>query len=271
MGRVLSGAELVGFIKERQARQVRNLRQEHGVTPRLCIIQSVDASPVIDTYVRVKRRYADDILITVDIVKRDAHMMYDAIAEANADKTVHGVIVQLPIDQPELTDDIVAGIASAKDVDGLGPSADFVSATAEAIDWLVAGYNLQMAGKQIAIIGRGRLVGGPLERLWMGRGLSVRSFDRDDFDASYVRTSDVIVTATGAPGSLTNDLIKANATVIDAGTASEAGVVVGDIDSSVRERTDITVTPEKGGVGPLTVAVMFDHVIQSALRSVGKL
>jgi len=271
MTRVLNGRELADFIKERQAKQVRNLRQEHRIIPKLCIIKSDHASVVIDTYVRMKQAYAADILVEVEVISCAQDEMPAAIEQANLDEAVYGIIVQLPIDRPEETDGIVAMIAPAKDVDGLGPNARFVSATAEAIDWLLTGYNVELTGKQIALLGRGRLVGGPLEKLWSERGLAVRSFDEHDTDPEYLRASDVIVTATGVPRVLMGELVKNKAVVVDAGTASEAGVVVGDVDPALRDRDDLTITPVKGGVGPLTVAVMFDHVIQSALIAAGKL
>lgn len=268
MTRMLNGRELADFIKSRQLRQVRNLRQEHRIIPKLCIIESEHASPVIETYVRMKQRYADDVLIEVEIVKCPARVMPEKIKAANADESVHGIIVQLPIDDEAVTDEVVNGIAATKDVDGLSREAKFTSATAEAIDWLLVGYNIELVGKQIALLGRGRLVGAPLEKMWRERGLNVRSFSKSDIDHGYISTSDVVVTATGAPGALKTAMLKPRAIVVDAGTASEEGVIIGDIDNDVRDRDDLTITPEKGGVGPLTVAVMFDHVIQAALARV---
>ena len=270
MTRILNGRELADFIKARQLRQVRNLRQAHGIQPKLCIIESETASPVIETYVRMKQAYAQDILVEVEIIKCPASAMPGKIAAANADTSVHGIIVQLPIDDESVTDEVVSGIAAAKDVDGLGRQPQFMSATAEAIDWLLAGYNVELVGRQIALLGRGRLVGRPLETLWRERGLSVQSFDETDADHDYIASSDVIVTATGAPEALKSTMVKSGAVVVDAGTASEAGVIVGDLEPTIRRRDDLTLTPEKGGVGPLTVAVMFDHVIQAALGRVTK-
>jgi 5,10-methylene-tetrahydrofolate dehydrogenase/methenyl tetrahydrofolate cyclohydrolase len=78
----------------------------------------------------------------------------------------------------------------------------------------------------------------------------------------------VIVTATGVPGLITNQMIKHGAVVVDAGTASEGGVIVGDVAAEVRERQDVTITPIKGGVGPLTVAALFDNVITAARKTI---
>ena len=97
-------------------------------------------------------------------------------------------------------------------------------------------------------------------------------FDIDSGDVrDSLRSSDVIVTATGVPGRLTSEDVAQKAVVVDAGTASEKGVIVGDASADLRDRTDVTMTPVRGGVGPLTIAVLFDHVIQAALRSISKL
>ena len=177
MARELNGSELAGFIKERQAYQVRNLRQQYGVQPKLVIIMSKHADEVIEKYVSLKQSYANDVLIEVDVVKCAVDAMPAKIAELNSDGAVHGIVVQLPLDDVSKTDEIVDMIVSEKDVDGLGSDADYVSATAEAIDWLLAGYNVDLKAGKIAIIGRGRLVGAPLEKMWSKRGLAVTTLD----------------------------------------------------------------------------------------------
>lgn len=269
MAKELSGIELAGYIKERQAKQVRMLRQAHGVIPRLVIIKSVMAGEVINTYVRMKMRYAADILIEVTVVECSQEEMIQAISDANNDPLVHGIVVQLPIDRPEQTDEIISLIDPHKDVDGLGPKAEFVSATAEAIDWLLAGYNIELSDKHIALIGHGKLVGRPLDMLWRSRGYDVTVINSDSLDQKkLLRRSNVIVAATGVPRILTTDMVSAGTIIIDAGTASESGVIVGDVDPELRNRTDIDITPEKGGVGPLTIVLMFDHVIRVALAQV---
>ncbi|AGL61995.1 putative Methylenetetrahydrofolate dehydrogenase (NADP(+)) [Candidatus Saccharimonas aalborgensis] len=269
MAKELSGIELAGYIKERQAKQVRMLRQAYGVIPRLVIIKSVMAGEVINTYVRMKMRYAADILIEVTVVECSQEEMIQAIRDANNDPLVHGIVVQLPIDRPEQTDEIVSLIDPHKDVDGLGPKAEFVSATAEAIDWLLAGYNIELSDKHIALIGHGKLVGRPLDMLWRSRGYDVTVINSDSLDQKkLLRRSNVVVAATGVPRILTTDMVSAGTIIIDAGTASESGVIVGDVDPELRNRTDIDITPEKGGVGPLTIVLMFDHVIRVALAQV---
>ncbi|MNI69364.1 Bifunctional protein FolD protein [compost metagenome] len=76
----------------------------------------------------------------------------------------------------------------------------------------------------------------------------------------------MIVSATGTPGLISSQLVQPGAVVVDAGTASEHGKIVGDVADDVRERDDVTITPQKGGVGPLTIAALFDNVIRAAQR-----
>lgn len=268
MSKYLNGYELAGYIKERQARQVRSLRQANGIIPRLAIIRSTAASEVIDTYIRMKRRYAEDILIETSVETLEEVDMPAAIQRLNADVTVHGIIVQLPLSNPEMTDAIVAVIVAKKDVDGLGKKADFTSATAEAINWLLIGYGIDLADKKITIVGNGRLVGAPLMKLWQGNGYDVTVLDDKSRDIEPVlRKSDIIVSATGVPRLIQSHMVPIDAVLVDAGTASESGVIVGDVDPDVYSlREDLKITPAKGGVGPLTIAALFDHVITAARR-----
>lgn len=267
MAKILNGTEIVGYIQERQARQVRALRQASRVFPRLVIIKSTSVSPVIDAYIRMKQRYAEDILIETVVETLPEGDMPAAIARLNDDPTVHGIIVQLPLADTALTDDIVRLIAPEKDVDGLGDTAHYTSATATAINWLLSGYAVDLKDKEIAIVGNGRLVGAPLAKLWQQSGYAVIVLDDTHPDiASVLRKSDVIVSATGVPHLITSEMVQIGATVVDAGTASENGVIVGDVDAAVRQRDDVSMTPERGGVGPLTIAALCDNVIQAALK-----
>jgi methylenetetrahydrofolate dehydrogenase (NADP+)/methenyltetrahydrofolate cyclohydrolase len=262
--KLLSGTELVGYIKERQARQVRGLRQQWKVFPRLAIIVVGD-NPVIDTYVRLKQAYGEDILVDVEVIRISQAEVLKRIEKLNDDEAVHGIIVQLPLPDPAETDVIVNSIAPEKDVDGLGKSAHYTSATATAIDWLLTGYNVTLDGKEIVLVGHGRLVGAPLAKLWHNKKLTVVDDTTRDIQ-SHIKSADIVVTATGVPGLIKSDMVKNKAVIVDAGTASEDGKIVGDVAPELRERDDITITPEKGGVGPLTIAVLLDNVITASRK-----
>lgn len=264
--KILDGSELAGYIKERQLKQVRALRLSWRVIPRLAIVHTSD-NPTIDTYMRLKREYGEDITVEVDVCKPTDSELLNQIQLLNKDENVHGIIIQLPLADPSQTDDAVNAVSPEKDVDGLGKNSVFVPATAMAIDWLLAGYNVELYGKKIAIVGNGRLVGAPLAKLWKSAGLDVSVCDSKTIDlANVINPSEVIVTATGVPGLITSEMIRSGATVVDAGTAAEHGKIVGDLADDIRERQDLTITPVKGGVGPLTVAALFDNVILAARK-----
>lgn len=268
MTKILSGAELVGYIKERQAKQVRALRQAWKTFPRLVILQTPGVGQASQTYVRLKQEYGEDILIDVAVETVEQSALAEAIERSNSDASVHGIIVQLPLDDRSQTAEILNLIAPEKDVDGLGTEAQYDSATATAINWLLTGYGIDLANKKIAVVGRGQLVGAPLERMWQASGYDVTVLDDTSADvASVLKQSDIIVSATGVARLITSGMVPAGAVVVDAGTTSEDGVLVGDVDESVRERHDVTITPARGGVGPLTIASLFDHVITAAQRT----
>jgi methylenetetrahydrofolate dehydrogenase (NADP+)/methenyltetrahydrofolate cyclohydrolase len=137
-----------------------------------------------------------------------------------------------------------------------------------AILWLLAGYNIDLQGKKIVLIGRGKLVGAPLEKILLKSGYDVEVVDREAKDLSHhTLDADIIITATGSPAILYSDTIKRDAVVVDAGVASESGKTVGDLADDVYEREDLTITPRKGGVGPLTVCALFENVIRAAQSS----
>jgi methylenetetrahydrofolate dehydrogenase (NADP+)/methenyltetrahydrofolate cyclohydrolase len=266
--KLLNGSELAGFIKERQARQVRGLRQAHNVEPKLAIVQTKD-DPVINTYVKLKKKYGTDILVDVDIHFVKQTEVPALLEKLNADDSIHGIIVQLPLTDPSETDKIVNLVAPNKDVDALGNEAKFDPATPMAIMWLLSGYNIDLAGKKVLLIGRGKLVGAPLERILKNSDVDVSVVDRKTPDLKdQTLAADVIVTATGSPSILYANMLKEGAVVVDAGVASEEGKTVGDVAPDVYKRHDITITPVKGGVGPLTVCALFDNVIRATRQQI---
>jgi len=261
--KLLSGSEIAGFIKQRHAQQVKALRVQK-IFPKLAIVQAKD-DPVINTYVRLKQEYGADIGVEVE-----DHMVLQAdvpkiLNKLSIDKTVHGIIVQLPLQDPAQTEEILNMVDPDKDVDALSNGSKFDPATPMAILWLLNGYNIELRGKKILLIGRGKLVGAPLERILKNSDLKVEVIDREVADLKqHTLDADVIITATGSPAILYPDMIKQGAVVVDAGVASEEGKTVGDLAPQVYDRQDLTLTPEKGGVGPLTVCALFENVIVAA-------
>ena len=264
--KLLSGSELAGFIKERQSHQVASLPHQ----PQLLIIRDSD-NPVIVKYVNLKLRYGADIGVTVeDYHATDIADIATKIQSANTDPAVNGIILQLPISNKASTDELCNLIAPVKDVDGLGAHAAYDSATATAILWLLAGYDINLANKKIAIVGRGKLVGTPLYDMFTASHYDVSLFHRGS-DLTKLKDFDIIISATGAPGLISSDVVSPGTVLVDAGTASEDGVIKGDLSPDLYSRTDLTaITPHLGGVGPLTITCLFDHVIQATQQQSNK-
>lgn len=268
--KMLNGSELAVYIKERQAQQVRGLRQAHGINPKLAIVVTIE-NPVTDTYIRLKKRYGDDILVDVDIHRVKQTEVKELLNKLSKDDTVHAIIVQLPLEDTSETEEVVNLVVPEKDVDGLGAKPMFEPATPLAILWLLAGYNIDMVGKNVLLVGRGKLVGAPLEKMLIASGITPTVADKQTKDLkAETLQADIIITATGKHALLTSDMIKEKAVVVDAGVASEGGKTVGDASPELYERDDLTITPLKGGVGPLTVCALFENVIRAAQRLAGQ-
>jgi methylenetetrahydrofolate dehydrogenase (NADP+)/methenyltetrahydrofolate cyclohydrolase len=267
--KMLNGSELAGFIKERQAKQVRSLRQDRGIQPKLAIVVTDLDNPVIDLYTRLKHKYGSDIQVEVDIHRVPQTELLNKLSKA-AD--VHAIIVQLPLDDPSETDEIVALVNPAKDVDGLAPESRFEPATPLAVLWLLSGYNINLAGKDVVLVGAGKLVGAPLEKMLLASDITPRVLVKETPDVpGEIQKADIIISATGVADLIKPDMLKKGAVVIDAGVASEGGKTVGDVAPEVyEERDDLTITPAKGGVGPLTVCALFENVIRAAENATGQ-
>ncbi len=265
--KLLKGRELAGFIKQRQAKEVRRLKQSEGISPKLAIVQTLD-SPIINTYVGLKKRYGSDIGIEVEIHHPPAAEAVNLIDSLNNNPAIHGIIVQLPLNEPVHTERVVNSVAPEKDVDGLANQSQFNPATPTAIIWLLSGYNIELSGKKVVVIGTGPLVGAPLAKQLRSSGIEpIIADSKTENLKTLTLEADVIISAAGRPGLITADMLKKNAVIIDAGTAVADGKTIGDVDPSVLEREDLTATPAKGGVGPLTVSSLFENVLQAARSS----
>ncbi len=258
----MDSKELVETIKEQQIKQVARL----SVIPKLAIILTVD-HPAIRAYTGMKKKYGADLGVLVDIHRVSQDYAPSLIAKLNSDPSVNAIIVQLPIERPEETEQLVSLVAPQKDVDGLGPEPDFEPATPLAILWLLEGYDIDLHTKKVLLVGRGKLVGRPLRRILEADGVDVSVAHSQTLDLkAEVLRADVIITATGRPGIIQPNMVKPGAVVVDAGVAGEQGKTVGDVAPELYDRDDISITPTKGGVGPLTVCALFENTIKAARK-----
>lgn len=260
---LLDGKELAGFIKERQAGQVRSLRHKK-IFPKLAVVM-VGENKASEKYVAAKKKYAKDIGVEFDFLQPSKNKLAATIEAINKDLSVHGIIIQLPLPKNFDTEAAINLIDPGKDVDGLGAKAKFTAATPTAILWLLAAYQIDPRAQPVAIIGNGRLVGTPLAKLLKSSKVKVKIFD--EFSTSIdrkLKNYSLIITAVGKPKLIKTSMINPGTVIIDAGTAEAAGKLSGDVDQSMYERDDIKISPVPGGVGPLTVAALFENVIGAA-------
>jgi len=266
----LNGSEIAGFVKERQVKAARGLRQQWKVPPKLAIIRT-NPDPIVDSYMRIKQSYGEDVEVEVDVYTIDQSEALDLIEKLNSDNSIHGIIVQIPLPDKAQTDEILNKVSVEKDVDGLAQNSKFSAPTPVAITWLLAGYGIDLREQKIVIVGRGRLVGAPLQKIWESSGYDVTVADSKTEDLKGLTLqADIVVAAAGVPELIKSDMVGPDAVIVDAGVSTDSNGLVGDVEQAVRDLPGVSVTPIKGGVGPLTVAALFENVITAARAKVPK-
>lgn len=262
---LLSGSDLAGFIKQRHYEQVRSLRAK----PKMVILQA-GTDPVTASFVRAKMRYGGDIGVIVEHRQLKAATTATIIEELRGlgeQEEVGGVVVQLPLPEGVDIEKVLSAIEPQQDIDGLGPKSKYDSATATAIIWILGSYDVPVKDQSVVVIGQGRLVGQPVARLLEEAGAKVTVCNDETKDlAANTKAASVIISGTGQAGLITRDMVSAGSVIIDAGT-SEAGVkIAGDVDPELYDDPDIRVTPTPGGVGPMTVAVLFENLLRGGVK-----
>jgi methylenetetrahydrofolate dehydrogenase (NADP+)/methenyltetrahydrofolate cyclohydrolase len=253
--KLLTGRDVAAYIKERHLQQVAGLPEP----PKLAIIRSQD-NEAGDRYLKMKRAYGTDIGVPVDLYVETAGTILGRIDQLNHDASVTGIIIQLPLSDRSITDRALAAVDPRKDVDGLGEGSTFEPATPKATLWLLAAHNVDLKG-HIVVVGQGRLVGKPLADRLEASGHDVTRCDihTTDLKAETLK-ADMLFTGTGQPGLIKPDMVKPGAVVVD------TGAPLGELDPALYERDDLTITPNPGGVGPMTVTALFDNLIIAAQR-----
>ena len=167
---------------------------------------------------------------------------------------------------------VLNAVPANKDVDVLSDGAiekyekgelSFVPAVAGAVSEIFKKYKIDFVGKKIAIVGRGRLVGRPVRSFFAREGAEISVINRDNIDSSNaLKEADIIVSGAGSPYLIKPYMIKEGVALIDAGTAEKSGKLVGDIDPECKEKASLY-APVPGGVGPITIAILFRNLLQS--------
>ncbi len=240
--------------------------KELPFTPKLGVIT---CAPGLETrqYLDLKLRKAKKV--GIDLI--GVELPVDASTEACIASIsrlldgAHGVIAQLPLPESVHTEEVLGSIPIHKDPDGFGYGADERSVlppVAAAIDHISNRHSVVWAGKKVAIVGYGKLVGQPAERYALSRGAEVTVLTESSPEyMSSIQAADILVLGVGQPQLITAEMVKDGVVVFDAGASEDGGVVVGDADESVKAKASL-LTPVPGGIGPITVAVLFDNLLK---------
>ncbi|MBP6005649.1 bifunctional 5,10-methylenetetrahydrofolate dehydrogenase/5,10-methenyltetrahydrofolate cyclohydrolase [Candidatus Saccharibacteria bacterium] len=253
---------IVEQIKQDQILQVQELARQ----PKLIVLVA-NQDPVIESYLKIKAGYGQEIGVDVKVERVSFDQLEQKIQYYNQ-IDCDGIVVQLPIDfvnNPDQTDYLLSLVSPAKDIDGLSGGSKFVPPTVRAINQLLEFSEIILGSRihSVTIVGQGRLVGAPLARFLENKGVGLRIVSHHDNLDQVVKQSSVLVSAVGNPELIGSRLIQPGTIVIDAGTSDDQGAIYGDVDSDALDRDDIYITPPKGGVGPLTVAMLFDNLLKS--------
>lgn len=233
----------------------------------LLVIQ-VGSDEVSSLYVKKKKEFCQRVGVrfSLKLFSNDVTQfgLIRFIKKANADKSIDGIIVQLPLPDNIDKNSVLLAISSDKDIDGfryiLDKDYKHYPPTVLAIDRLVNHYASQAKRTGALIVGGGFLVGNPLCKYWLDRGIAVEILDKSDEDYfKKIKSAGLVVVSTGGKINLRSDNFTKNAVVIDASTVSESGSVKGDIDK-IGWPENISLAPVPGGVGPLTVAMLVKNL-----------
>ncbi len=281
MGKILDGKSLANLRAQKLKKEIEILKQD-GIKPLFCVINIGD-DPASKVYVKTKKRRAQEMGIEQKIYQlpstESEESVLNLIDELNQDPSVHGIMVQMPTPEQIDVNHLLERIDPEKDVDGLTPtnighlwqSDHFVEpATAIGIMKLLEHYKINVAGKNVAIIGRSNIVGKPLAALMLEKDASVSVLHSKTKSLStYTRMADIIIVAAGQANLLTSEMVEKGAVVIDVGINRVEGHLVGDVDFKQVLSKASWITPVPGGVGPLTVELLMEQVVKLTRRAHG--
>lgn len=275
MTKIVDGKELAQEIADRLKIEVGELKQS-GVSPKLVIV-GIKPDSRSQVYIRMKRRRAEEIGIIaeyVDLSNRSHAECIEKITELSSDKNVHGIVLQLPLAGWYDPQDLIDYIDPSKDVDGLTSTNQtaleqnkpgIVPATPLAVMQILKINNIKLKNKVVCVIGRSHLVGMPLRYLLENADAKVLVGHRQIKNiAELTLQSDIVISAAGSPGLVTANMIKKDTVVIDVGINDIDNKLRGDVDFESVSKIARLITPVPGGVGPMTVVMLLQNVVNAA-------
>ena len=278
--KVIDGVKLAASLREQVAERAAVLARQ-GVKPGLAVVL-VGTDAASQVYVRNKVAACEKAGLHSVLEQYPADLTEDAllsrIKTLNADHSIHGILVQLPLPKHIDAHRVIEAIAAEKDVDGFHVSNAgllmtgtplFTPCTPYGVMKILESEQISLRGAVAVVVGASNIVGKPMAMLLQAAGSTVTICNSKTRDlAWHTRHADIVVVATGKPGMVTGDMIKPGAIVIDVGINRTAdGKLCGDVDYASASQVAGAITPVPGGVGPMTIAMLLVNTIEAAERS----
>ena len=282
---IISGKELALSLKQEMALEVATFPEKYGRVPHLVVIL-VGEDPGSVSYVTGKAKASAEVGVKNTTIRKSDDISEEEllaiIDELNEDDEVDGILVQLPLPKHIDSDKVIAAIKAEKDVDGFHPTnvanlwlkkPCVLPCTPKGIIKLLKRANVEIAGKEVVVVGRSNIVGLPVSKLLLNENATVTVAHSRTKDLSEVtRRADILVVAIGRPKFVTADMVKEGAVVIDVGVNRdpETKKLCGDVDFVAIEPKASAITPVPGGVGPMTITCLMENTIECFLRKMAK-
>ncbi|HFZ9940681.1 TPA: bifunctional methylenetetrahydrofolate dehydrogenase/methenyltetrahydrofolate cyclohydrolase [Streptococcus agalactiae] len=282
MTELIDGKALSQKMQAELGRKVERLKEQHGIIPGLAVILVGD-NPASQVYVRNKECSALEAGFKSETLRLSESIsqeeLIDIIHQYNEDKSIHGILVQLPLPQHINDKKIILAIDPKKDVDGFHPMNTghlwsgrpmMVPCTPAGIMEMFREYHVDLEGKHAVIIGRSNIVGKPMAQLLLDKNATVTlTHSRTRNLSEVTKEADILIVAIGQGHFVTKDFVKEGAVVIDVGmNRDENGKLIGDVVFEQVAEVASMITPVPGGVGPMTITMLLEQTYQAALRSV---
>jgi len=288
--KIIDGKQVAADIRAELKTEVARLRAL-GVAPGLGVVL-VGADPASTSYVTAKERACEEIGLFSDDHRLPAdttqEQLLALVKQLNADPRIHGILVQLPLPKHLSEKDVLLAIDPSKDVDGFHPMCvgkmvigekTFLPCTPHGVVQLLIRSGVETSGAHVVVVGRSNIVGKPVANMLLqkqkGANATVTICHTGTKDIGlFTRQADIIIAAAGRPNTITADMVKPGAVVIDVGVnriedaSKKAGFrLVGDVDyEAVKEKASL-ITPVPGGVGPMTITMLLHNTVESARQS----
>ena len=279
---LLDGRLMAAQLEEQLKQRVAHLAQK-GLVPGLTVIL-VGEDPASKTYVSNKEKACARLGIRSETLRMPEHTTQEEleaeIQRANADPSVHGILVQLPVPRHLDADRALSLILPQKDVDGfhdinagrLCRGMDCtVACTPKGALYMLKQAGIPIAGREAVVVGRSNIVGKPMALLLLQENATVTiCHSRTANLAAHTRRADILVVAVGKPRFLTADMVKEGAVVVDVGINRVDGRLCGDVDFEPVAEKASWITPVPGGVGKMTIAMLMDNTVAAAEKVCAK-